>query len=134
MLKIKMKKLNFGCGSDIKDEKEGWDNVDIQKHPKITKSFDFNKFPYPLKDDYYDYVYICTVLENLDEPEKALLELHKKCKKDALIEIIAPYWNNKGVWNDLKSKRGFNKECFYLLAEKSPNYYINSKKILKFMK
>lgn len=34
-----MKRLNFGCGSNIR---EGWDNVDRQ-------DFDFNEFPYPIK-------------------------------------------------------------------------------------
>ncbi len=42
-LKIKrdMKKLNFGCGVDIR---ECHDYVDIQERKNITKSFDFNEF------------------------------------------------------------------------------------------
>lgn len=124
-----MKKLNFGCGSDIKD---GWDNCDIQ--PEAPISFDFNKFPYPLKDNYYDYIYIYTVLENLDYPEKVLYELRKKCKEGAIIEIIAPYWNNKGVWNDLKTRRGFNEECFSLLANKPKIYYLNYKRDFEIIK
>jgi hypothetical protein len=33
-----MKKLNFGCGEDIK---EGWDNIDIQSSKKIKKNISF---------------------------------------------------------------------------------------------
>jgi hypothetical protein len=119
-----LKKLNFGCGNDIRD---GWDNCDLQ--PEAPINFDFNIYPYnKLKDNYYDYILIYTVLENIDYPEKALNELRKKCKNGAIIDITAPYWNNKGVWNDLKSKRGFNEECFKLLADRSKNYYINNKR------
>ncbi len=50
-----MKKLNFGCGHDIK---RGWDNVDLQKDKRLTNSFDFNKLPYPIKSNTYDYIYI----------------------------------------------------------------------------
>lgn len=49
-----MKKLNFGCGHDIK---RGWDNVDLQKDKRLTNSFDFNKLPYPIKSNTYDYIY-----------------------------------------------------------------------------
>jgi SAM-dependent methyltransferase len=115
-----LKKLNFGCGNDIR---EGWDNCDIQ--PQAPIKFDFNKFPYPLKNDYYDYVLIYTVLENLENPSKVFEELRKKCKKNAIVEIICPYWNNKGVWNDPFSKRGFNETFFRLIAERPPEYYID---------
>ena len=119
-----IKKLNFGCGNDIR---EGWDNCDIQ--PEAPISFDFNVYPYAkLKDNFYDYILIYTVLENIDYPEKALYELRNKCRNNAIIDITAPYWNNKGVWNDLKSRRGFNEECFKLLANRSNNYYINQKR------
>jgi hypothetical protein len=118
-----IKKLNFGCGNDIR---KGWDNCDIQ--PEAPISFDFNVYPYSkLKDNFYDYVLIYTVLENLNNPDKALYELRKKCKENAVIEIICPYWNNKGVWNDPCSKRGFNETFFRLIAERSAEYYIDNK-------
>ena len=101
------KKLNFGCGTDIR---EGWDNCDIQEEAPI--SFDFDKFPYPLKDNYYDYVWIHGILENLLYPERVLYELRKKCKNYAIIEAICPYWNASWIYHDLKSRRGFNKQGF----------------------
>ena len=40
-----VKKLNFGCGRDIR---EGYVNADIARLDGVDKVFDFNKFPYPI--------------------------------------------------------------------------------------
>ena len=66
-------KLNFGCGTDIK---EGYVNADIQEGADLV--FDFNKFPYPFKDNEFDYIYSRNVLEYLENPEKVLIELRRK--------------------------------------------------------
>ena len=104
-----MKRLNFGCGTDIR---LGWHNVDIIKDKRLTKSFDFNKFPYPLKKDFYDYVFINAVIDCVDSPFKVLRELIKHCKNGAIIEIYCSYWNCKGAFNTLHHQRGFSEECF----------------------
>lgn len=104
-----MKKLNFGCGDDIK---EGWDNVDIQKSKKLIKSFDFNKFPYPIKDNTYSYVYSSNVFEHLEEPKKVLKELWRICKKNAVIEIIVPHYTNKGAYDELAHEHYFSEKAF----------------------
>ena len=89
-----MRKLNFGCGTDLRMGKE-WDNVDVQKGPKITKSFNFDKFPYPLKDNSYDYVYLRNVLEHLETPYNVIDELWRITKKGGIIEISVPHYTNK---------------------------------------
>jgi ubiquinone/menaquinone biosynthesis C-methylase UbiE len=109
-----MNKLNFGCGEDIK---EGFDNVDIQVNPKVQKSFDFDKFPYPLKDNLYDYVWSRSVLEHLDKPDQALNELWRICRKDAIIEIIVPYYNNKSAVSDMQHRHFFSDTTFIIFAE-----------------
>ena len=109
-----MKKLNFGCGDKIWD---GFDNVDIQKDEKITKSFDFNKFPYPIKDNTYDYIWSRSVLEHLEEPDKVLRELWRICKKDAIIEMIVPYYNNKSAYSDMQHKHFFSDATFIVFVE-----------------
>ncbi len=111
-----MKKLNFGCGRDIR---KGWDNVDIQKSKKLTKSFDANKFPYPLEDNTYDYVFLSGVIELLYEPDKCLYELWKKCKPNAIIEIVSAYYNNKGLCNDIQTKHFFTESTFKHFANEN---------------
>ena len=106
---MEQKKLNFGCGNDIR---KGWDNVDIQKGKDIAKSFDFGKFPYPIKDNVYDYIFLSQVLEHLEKPEKVLLELRRICKPGGIIRIEVTYYNNKGAFNSLEHIHYFSDETF----------------------
>jgi len=124
-----MKKLNFGCGNDIK---KGWDNMDIQKSKNLTKSFDFNKFPYPIKDNTYDYIFVSNVLEHLNEPDKVLNELWRISKPKAIIEIIVPHYTNKGAYSDLQHKHFFNEDCFKALEK--PKTIINKTKNFRIKK
>ena len=104
-----MKKLNFGCGEDIRED---WDNVDIQEDKRLTKSFDFNIFSYPIEDNTYDYIYLNNVLEHLDKPDKVLVELRRICKPNAIIKVIVPYYNNKGASGSMQHKCYFSDHTF----------------------
>jgi predicted SAM-dependent methyltransferase len=108
-----LNKLNFGCGRNIK---EGFYNVDLQKGKGIDKSFDFNKFPYPLKDNSYDYILVDNVLEHLEKPNKVLLELYRICRNDGIIDITVPHYSNKGAYSDLEHTHFFNEVCFINFA------------------
>lgn len=103
-----MKRLNFGCGNDIR---KGWINVDIQKRKGIGKSFDFEKYPYPFNKNSFGYVLIDNVLEHLHRPDKALKELWRICKSDAIIEIIVPYYNSYYAYSDPTHVTFFNEDC-----------------------
>lgn len=121
-----MKKLNFGCGDKIWDD---YDNIDIQRSSKVTKSFDFNIFPYPIKDNTYDYVWSRSVLEHLTEPGEVLKELWRICKKNAIIEIIVPYYNNKSAVSDMQHKHFFSDTTFIVFVNE--DCVINKKRLLK---
>lgn len=113
---ILMKRLNFGCG--LKTLK-GWDNVDIQKGKGISKSFDFNRFPYPLKPNNYDLILLDNVLEHLLDPQKVLEELWGVGKNGATIKIIVPHYTNKGAYSDLEHIHFFNEICFKNLVDRT---------------
>ncbi len=100
-----MKKLNFGCGTIIKD---GWINVDFQKAKGIDESFDFTKYPYPFEDNTFEYVLIDNVLEHLYNPQKVMREIWRICKKNAMVEIIVPYYNSYYAWGDPTHINFFN--------------------------
>ena len=121
-----MKKLNFGCGPIIK---KGWDNVDIQKGKGIDVSFDFDKLPYPLDNNVYDYVDMSLVIEHLIYPDRVLKELWRICKHGATIKIRTAHYTNKGAYNDLQHRGVFNENAFINFAQQCTN--INKKPIFK---
>ncbi len=113
IINYSMKKLNFGCRMGLK---EGYDNVDNNRFGS-KKKFDFNKFPYPIEENKYDYVYSNEMLEHLDEPDRVLEELWRICKPNAIIEIIVPYYNNKGAYSSMEHKHYFSDVTFKLFVE-----------------
>lgn len=109
-----MNYLNFGCGTDIK---EGWDNVDMQEGEGIQQSFDFDKFPYPLKQNHFAYVELKQVIEHVLYPDKVLMELHKSCKNGALIHIETAHYTNRGAYDDMQHQHFFNDKAFRNFVE-----------------
>lgn len=105
-------KLNFGCGSDYR---EGWINVDMSQEGdeygakiKTDKAFNFDKFPYPFKDNTFDYIYTNQVLEHLLYPEKCMKELIRICKKGAIIEIRVPHFADYQAFENPTHKKYFS--------------------------
>ena len=101
-----MRKLNFGAGLK---RLPGFINVD-------KEDFDFNIFPYPYKDDTFDYIYSHHVLEHLIDPQKVIDELHRISVPNGLIRITVPYWNSKLSANDITHLHRFNDRTFELLC------------------
>ena len=88
-------------------------------YSKIKKiiNFDFNKFPYPFKENTYDYILVKSVLFALEDIVKVLNELWRISKPNALIEINEAYYNNKGAFNDISAKNYFSDSTFRVLIK-----------------
>ncbi len=117
-----MKKLNLGAGLDIKN---GYINADIVKLRGIDVVHDFNKLPYPFKDNEFDEIYTSHVLEHLDDLIKIMGELKRICKNKARIVIRVPHFSCGVSYRDPTHKRLFSyftfdyftDECFYGLPK-----------------
>jgi len=90
-----VRRLNFGCGNDYR---EGWDNADLYAK-KADFRFDFDKFPYPLGGELYDYIFTSQVLEHLWHPDKAMQEFYRILKPGGTVEIIVPHYTTAGDHN-----------------------------------
>lgn len=102
-----MKKLNVGCGRDIK---KGWINLDFHDKNGADVVFDLNKIykgkKLPFKENFFDYVYCSHVLEDFFNPLPIMDELFRVCKKDGKVEIRVPF--ETGTWLKIDHKRGFS--------------------------
>jgi len=100
-----MKKLNIGCGTNIKRD---FVNLDAVKLPGVNVVHDLNTFPWPFKDNVFDYVNAEQILEHLNDIPKSLRELWRISKKGAKIHIGVPHYASFGAWLDLTHKHPFS--------------------------
>jgi len=80
----KLKKLNLGCGKDIRTD---FINVDIAKRPGVDKVVDLNK-RLPFKNNYFDIIYASNVLEHIKDIDGLFKDLYRLLKKKGLNIMI----------------------------------------------
>jgi len=128
-------KLNLGCGDDIK---EGWFNVDNEKHTEgINLVYDINNIPLPFEDNSIDEIKLYSVLEHLNNPYAFMLELHRISKKGARLYLKYPHFSATLLWRNIQHKRGFSWTTFdhKLMTKrfKTTSRKIKTGKTLKFL-
>lgn len=104
-----MNKLNFGCGKDIKED---FENVDVVPYEGVDKEFDFNKPPYPYKDNTFDEIYAFHILEHLEDFHRTISELARISKNGAVWYIKAPFFLNTKYFGDPSHKIPFSIRSF----------------------
>ena len=114
--------MPFGCGKDIR---KGWINADIQTGQGIDYSFDFEKFPYPFKNNEFDYILIDNVLEHMIHPLLVINELYRISKNKAIIHIVVPYFNCAGAYNDVTHYHYFNRRTFENIFQPNRSYKLD---------
>jgi len=87
----KMKKLNIGCG---KTPKKGFVNLDVEEYKTNDITWNLDKFPYPIKDDDFDYAEAIQVMEHLENTTRILEELNRIIIKGGILHIEVPYFRN----------------------------------------
>ncbi len=90
-----MKKLNLGCGSDIK---KGFVNIDLYSDEADIK-WDLDKYPYPFKDNTFDFIFASHIIEHLDDPTRCLQELRRILKVNGDLRMIIPYSAHASAFN-----------------------------------
>jgi len=98
-------KLNLGCG---KKALAGYVNIDMSKYPGVNVVHDLNKFPYPFKDDTFDFIYSEHVIEHLDDLYETMKELHRICKNGATMIIRVPHFSCGINYRDPTHQRLFS--------------------------
>ena len=100
-----MKKLNLGCGYDIR---KGWINLDIKEGRGVDIVHDLNTFPYPFKDNYFDEINADNIFEHLQNPKLFIDELWRISKNNGFIHISTTHFSNWASWGDITHVRPFN--------------------------
>lgn len=85
-----MKRLNIGCGTDIK---EGCINLDRNSLDGVDVVWDLDEFPYPFEDNSIDRIFAFHILEHVEYYEKTMQELNRIMKKGGAIYIRVPHFS-----------------------------------------
>ncbi len=118
-----MKKLNLGCGTDIR---EGWVNLDIADLEGVDVVHDLNNLPLPFKDEDFDYIICYDIFEHIFDYIPLLKELHRIVKKDAIVEIKVPHYTYSRAYADPTHVRYFSMEVFdFFVKDTSRDYYFD---------
>lgn len=112
------KVLDLGCG---KKKRAGAIGVDYSDRHNADIIHNLNIFPYPLKDDEFDDIYLDNVIEHLDDPMRVMEEVHRICKPGGQVKVIVPYFRSLWAFIDPTHKHFFTVNSF---AYYDPNHVI----------
>ncbi len=100
-----IKKLNLGCGYDIK---EGYVNLDAIYHSGVDIVYDITNFPWPFPDNFFDKIYASHILEHVEDLKKTMQEIKRICKNQSEIKIRVPHFSCGVSYRDPTHKRFFS--------------------------
>lgn len=115
-----MKKLNLGCGTDIR---AGWINLDIAPLPGVDVVHDLKILPLPFENETFDYVVCNDILEHFLDYVPLLSELHRVMKKGGIIEIKVPHYTYSRAYADPTHLRYFSLELFEFFTKNTTRPY-----------
>jgi SAM-dependent methyltransferase len=109
MATSEIRKLNVGCGHDIRT---GYVNLDVASLPGVDVVHDLAVFPWPFGDDAFDEVLMMSVLEHLPNVVGTIEEVWRICRDGARVAVCVPHWNSRTAWLDPTHIRPFDAETF----------------------
>jgi predicted SAM-dependent methyltransferase len=116
-----LKRLNVGCGVDIRD---GWVNIDVVNYGNNTQ-VDLNKYPWPFPDNYFDEVLASHILEHLPNFSQVVTEIWRISKPGALVDVRVPFFLSTKYYSEPDHRVPFGIRAF-------DNYEDFSGRTLKF--
>jgi len=111
-----MKRLNLGCGTDIK---KGYVNLDYVSAPGVDVVHSIERLPYPFKDGEFSEIYASHVLEHINGDWFGIIrELHRILKKGGIIIVKVPHFTNASAFIE-NHRRFFRYRSFESFSDQS---------------
>jgi len=105
----KSKKLNLGCGIEIKKD---YINLDWIKSKGVDIVYDLNKVPYPFKNNAFEKIYASHILEHLEGNWFEIIkELTRILEKEGVLIVKVPHFSSPGAFLE-NHKRFFRYRSF----------------------
>ena len=113
------KKLNLGCGTDIR---AGWVNLDKVGLPGVDIAHDLEKLPLPFESESFDLVCAKDVLEHVNYID-LLREVHRILRPSGVFEIQVPHFTSIDNYVDPTHVKRFSIRTF--------DFFVNNKHSLR---
>jgi len=110
-----IKKLNIGCGTDIR---KGYINLDSMAIPGVDVVHDIEKTPLPFPDNEFDEILCQDVLEHV-EYLPILKDLHRILKTGGKLNIRVPHFTSKNNYIDPTHRKLFSINTFDFFIKNS---------------
>ena len=117
-------KLHLGCGNDYK---KGYVNCDISSEVNPDKVLNLEQ-KLPFKDDSVSVVIANHVFEHVHNFIPLMHELHRVCKKNAIIKIKTPFFAAWGQYNDPTHVRFFTPFTFNYFKKGDYSHEVSANK------
>ncbi len=98
----------------------GYTFVNLDLHGRCSLRWDFNRTPYPFRDDTFGAVFARHTLEHvqLGRILEVMKEIHRVTRPGGHVYIRVPYWNSKAFAMDPTHQTRFTEDTFYYFAGK----------------
>ena len=116
-------KLHLGCGNN---KLKGYLNCDKSKEVKPDKVIDLEK-KLPFKKDSMEEIIAEHVLEHITNFTQLMHEIHRVCKKNAIIKIKTPFYSAWGQFNDPTHVRFFTPFTFDYFKKGNYSHEVHAK-------
>ncbi len=115
MQRMPGKKLNIGCGTNIR---KGWVNLDSARLPGVDVLHDIEKIPLPFNDGQFEEVLAQDVLEHTDYIP-ILKDIHRILTDGGTLTIRVPHFTSKNNFTDPTHKKRFSVNTFDFFVKQS---------------
>jgi len=114
-----LKKLNMGCG--FKKLDDHW-NVDISPRCNPDEVLDFEQFPWPYEDNFFERIHADNILEHLGQDPrvftKVMQEMYRVSADQAEWYINVPHHRCDLFWDDYTHVRALSAKTFKMFDQK----------------
>lgn len=107
------KKLNLGCGTDIRPD---YVNLDISDLEGVDVVHDLNNLPLPFEDNTFTEVLCLDILEHIDYP-LLLAECHRILESGGRMVIDVPHFSSNNNFVDPTHRHRFSVKTFNFFCE-----------------